>query len=200
MAASDEGDIVTPGLILRLQDIPGVETVAVDLTSDLAGIHLRISPDADEHKILNQVHALLVAYGVKGLQQPSIKVGRYTGSASELGIDVSIVPMADGARIQVSAGDIQSSRQVAATPKAIAQGLADAWCQVSGRVPQEVSSISLSENGALAIVISDGERERRGVADVARGWSNALTLAVGSALGFFEDDGINRAKLAPTAW
>lgn len=200
MAADDEGSVVTPGLIMRLQDIPGVETVAVDLATDPGGISLRIAPGADERKILSQVQALLAAYGVRGLQQPNVKFGRYTGSASDHSLDVSISPFKDGARIRVAAGDIESARQVAATPKDIAQGLADAWCQVSGKIPKELVSITLSDTGALAIVFSDGAIERRGVADVSKGWSNALTLAVGSALGLIGDNGSNRTQPAPAAW
>jgi len=191
---------MTPGLISRLQDIPGVESVTVDLVGDAGAINLRVEPDADEKTILSQVQALLVSYGVKGLAQPDIKVGRFSGDLSDLGVDISVVPFEDGARIQVRAGDIGSARQVAATPKAIAQGLADAWCQVSGKAPREVVGVSLGGTRALAVVVSDGRTERRGVADVSTGWANALTYAVGSALGFLDDNGADRARLAPTAW
>jgi hypothetical protein len=200
MATDDESPDMTPGLITRLQDIPGVETVAVDLASDTGSINLRISPDADEKRILSQVHALLVSYGVRGLAHPNIMVGRFSASADDIGLDVSIVPFDKGARIEVGAGDIRSARQVAATPRAIAQGLADAWCQVSGKVPKEVTSVSLAETGALAVVVSDGSNERRGVGDVGNGWSNALTFAVGSALGLLGDNGLDQTRLAPTAW
>ncbi len=191
---------MNPGLISRLQDIPGVETVAVDLVGDAAAINLKVAPDADERTILNQVQALLVSYGVKGLTPPEIKVGRFSGDAADIGLDVTITPYKQGARIQVRAGDVGSARQVASTPKAIAQGLADAWCQVSGRAPREVTAVTLGSAGALAVVVSDGRSEQRGVADVSNGWANALTYAVGSALGFLDDNGSDRARLAPTAW
>ncbi|HEY5890603.1 MAG TPA: hypothetical protein VIW94_07875, partial [Acidimicrobiia bacterium] len=135
--------------------------------------------------------------GVRGLVKANINVGRTT---PDFGLDVTIAPYDGGARIQVRAGDVESSRQVAATPKAIAQGLADAWCQVSARPPLEVTAVTLGGAGALAIVVSDGTRERRGVADISGGWANALTYAVGSALGLLGDDGVYRSRLAPTAW
>ncbi len=188
---------MTPGLISRLQDIPGVDTVAIDLTGDSGAINLKVAPDADEKRILGEVQALLVSYGVRGLVKANIEVGP---STTDFGLDVAITPYEGGARIQVRAGDVESSRQVAATPKAIAQGLADAWCQVSARPPLEVTTVTLGGAGALAIVVSDGTNERRGVADISSGWANALTYAVGSALGFLGDNGANRARLAPTAW
>jgi hypothetical protein len=191
---------MTPGLISRLQDIEGVETVSVDLTGESGALSLRVAPDADEKQILSEVQALLVSYGVSGLRQPNVKVGRFSGDMSDIGLEVRIAPFEDGARIEVKAGDIQSARQVASTPKAIAQGLVDAWCQVSGRAPREVTAVSLGDAGALAVVVSDGQGERRGVADVSNGWANALTFAVGSALGFLGDNGSDRTRLAPTAW
>lgn len=200
MAANDANSVMTPGLIKRLQDIKGVETVAVDLASDVGAISLRIAPEADEKKILSEVQALLVSYGVGGLRQPNIQVGRFSNSADDISLDVEIIPFDKGARIEVGSGDIRSARQVAATPGAIAQGLADAWCQVTGKVPKEVTSVSLAASGALAVVVSDGANERRGVGDVGNGWSNALTYAVGSALGLLGDNGLDQTHLAPTAW
>lgn len=191
---------MTPGLISRLQDIPGVESVSVDLTGDSGSVNLRVEPDADENKILTQVQALLVSYGINGLRQPDVTVGRFTGDLSSLGLDIRIHPYEDGARIQVTSGSIQSARQVPSTPKGITQGLVDAWCQVSGKAPREVTSVILGDTGALAVVVSDGTNSRRGVADISAGWANALTYAVGSALGFLGDNGADRSKLAPTAW
>lgn len=188
---------MTPGLISRLQDIPGVDNVAIDLTGDAGAISLKVAPDADEKRILGEVQALLVSYGVRGLVKANIKVGR---STTDFGLDVSISPHEEGARIHVRAGDIESSRQVASTPKAIAQGLADAWCQVAAHPPLEVTAVTLGSAGALAIVVSDGTMERRGVADTSGGWANALTYAVGSALGLLGDSGTDHARLAPTAW
>jgi hypothetical protein len=200
MASHDAENRVTPGLIMRLQDIPGVETVAIDLASESGVINLRVASDADEQQILERVQALLVAYGVDGLKQPNITVGRYKGSIEDLGIDVNIQSMERGARIEVRSGDITSARQVASSPMAIAQGLADAWCQVTGRPPREVSSVSISDSGELSVVISHGSEENKGVGDVSDGWANALTFAVGSALGFLGGFGANTARLAPTAW
>ncbi|HEY5889383.1 MAG TPA: hypothetical protein VIW94_01620, partial [Acidimicrobiia bacterium] len=69
---------MNPGLISRLQDIRGVDTVAIDLTGDSGAISLRVAPDADEKRILGEVQALLVSYGVRGLVKANIKVGRTT--------------------------------------------------------------------------------------------------------------------------
>lgn len=191
---------MTPGLITRLQDIPGVEAVAVDLASDTGGITLRVSPDADERKVLQEVHELLVAYGVRGLVRPRVTLGQRGWPKPDPDVDVVISPVEQGARIQVAVGEIQSARQVPATPTAIAQGLADAWCQVLGRAPQEVVSVSVSDTGGLTVVVTDGASEHRGVADVGEGWSKALVRSVGSALGFIGADGSQQSDLARTAW
>lgn len=191
---------MTPGLVSRLQDIPGVESVTVDLGEESGGVNLRISSYADEREVLRHVHELLVAYGARGLSKPRVRLGRNPSSDIDLGVDISITQLGTGARIQVSGGAIQSARQVPSTPNAIAQGLADAWCQVLGRAPREISSVSLSDDGRLVVVISDGQTQRRGSADVSAGWTQAIGVAVGSALGFFDNQDVNQAKLAPTAW
>ncbi|MEX1038499.1 MAG: hypothetical protein WDZ96_06570 [Acidimicrobiia bacterium] len=190
---------MTPGLITRIQDIEGVEAVAVDLASDAGGLNLRLSPDADEVRVLQEVHELLVAYGVRGLVRPRVTLGQKRGDADP-GADVQITPTEIGARIQVAVGEVQSSRQVAATPVAIAQGLADAWCQVLGQIPREVVSVSLSDPGGLTVVVSDGSTEHRGVGDVGDGWSTALVRSVGVALGFLTPDGSKQSDLAHTTW
>jgi hypothetical protein len=200
MAAEDEGCLMTPGLITRIQDIPGVEAVAVDLASDAGGLNLRVSPDADEQRVLQEVHELLVAYGVRGLVRPRVTLGQRRGEAIDPGVDVKITPTELGARIQVAVGEVQSARQVAGTPAAIAQGLADAWCQVLGQIPQEVISISVNEAGGLTVVMSDGSTERRGVGDIDDGWSTALVRSVGVALGFLTPTGAKQSDMAGTAW
>jgi len=191
---------MTPGLITRIQDIPGVEAVAVDLASEPGGLNLRVSPDADEQKVLQEVHELLVAYGVRGLVRPRVTLGQRRSEKIDPGVDVMISPTELGARIQVSVGEVQSARQVAATAAAIAQGLADAWCQVLGRIPQEVVSVSLNDAGGLTVVISDGTSERRGVGDIDDGWSTALVRSVGMALGFLTPEGAKQSDMARTAW
>lgn len=191
---------MTPGLVTRLQDIPGVEAVSVDLGPQSGGISLRIASYADEQEVLQHVHELLVAYGARGLYKPRIRVGRNPASSVDLGVDISITQMGTGARIQVSGGAIQSARQVPANPKAIAQGLADAWCQVLGRVPKEISSISLSDDRMLVVTVADEESIRRGSADVTSGWTKAIGVAVGSALGFFDLENADQSKLVPSAW
>lgn len=191
---------MTPGLITRIQDIVGVEAVAVDLASDAGGLNLRLSPEADEVQVLKEVHELLVAYGVRGLVRPRVTLGQKRGVEPDPGVDVQITPSGSGARIQVTVGEVQSSRPVAATPEAIAQGLADAWCQVLGRAPQEVRSVKLSSAGGLTVVVSDGTTEHRGIADTGDGWSKALVRSVGSALGFLTPDGAKQSDMARSAW
>lgn len=191
---------MTPGLITRIQDIVGVEAVAVDLASDAGGLNLRLSPDADEVQVLKEVHELLVAYGVRGLVRPRVTLGQKRNTEPDPGVDVQITPTGSGARIQVAVGEVQSSRPVAATPEAIAQGLADAWCQVLGRAPQEVRSVTLNSAGGLTVVVSDGTTEHRGIADTKVGWSTALVRSVGSALGFLTPDGAKQSDMARSAW
>lgn len=191
---------MTPGLVTRIQDIPGVEAVAIDLVNEPGGLNIRISPHADEALVLDRVHALLVTYGAKGLTRPRVRVGKTRNDSFDLGVDISITKLGTGARIQVSGGAIQSARQVASNPKAIAQGLADAWCQVLGRIPQEIESVSLADDGKISVTVSDGHSRRVGSANVAGGWTQAIATAVGSALGFFEAEEVGQTKLAPTAW
>jgi hypothetical protein len=191
---------VTPGLITRIQDIVGVEAVAVDLASDAGGLNLRLSPEADEVQVLKEVHELLVAYGVRGLVRPRVTLGQKRTVEPDPGVDVQITPTGSGARIQVAVGEVQSSRPVAASPVAIAQGLADAWCQVLGRAPQEVRSVTLNSTGGLTVVVSDGSTEHRGIADTNQGWAKALVRSVGSALGFLTPDGAKQSDMARSAW
>jgi hypothetical protein len=84
---------------------------------------------------------------------------------------------------------------------AIAQGLSDAWCQVLGRIPLEVGKVSLSDKGVLSVVVTDGREERIGRSDIVDGWTMALSLAVGRAMGVVEADSTtNDEKLSHTDW
>lgn len=175
---------MTTGLVARLQEIPGVASVAVDLTDTGGGINVRLEPDADEMAVMEKLRSILVAYGIRSAD-PKVKLGRKgrVDPPGGFGVEVSISPLKSGARIEVSTKSVKSFRIVPANPSAIAQGLADAWCQVIGKKPVEIVDVSVGDGGQLAVVASDGEREITGTADVAAGWERALTQAVGEALG-----------------
>lgn len=184
---------MTPNLTSRLEDIPGVESVVVDLEGFGRGIDVRLEPGADETVVMEKLRALLAAYGVRH-DRPPIPVDEEAPSPAQAdpGVDVSITPLKSGARIEVSTQTVKSFRIVAATPMAIAQGLADAWCQVVGRVPVEIIEMNVGDDGRLTLVALDGETETRGTADVGRGWVTALTEAVAQALGSSRASGETR--------
>jgi hypothetical protein len=173
---------VVSSLLSRLEDIPGVASVVVDLEGFGRGIDVRLQPGADEIAVMEQMHALLAAYGVRSDRQPEVKVGR-ARPAPVPGVAVRITPAERGARIEVATKSVRSFRVVAATPISVAQGLADAWCQVVGRIPLEIVDVSVDSDGRLTVVASDGENETRGVGQVADGWRNALTRAVAGVIG-----------------
>jgi hypothetical protein len=191
MAEENEGDDsvggsgVTPNLASRLQDIPGVASVAVDLTDSGGGINVRLEPGADEDVVMERLRALLVAYGVRSPNPPKLRLGRPTKylDDSPLGVDVTITPIKAGARVQVASAKVRSFRVVPATPEAIAQGLSDAWCQVVGKIPVEIVGVAMGDEGELTVVASDGARETSATSDVASGWEEALARAVGRAIG-----------------
>jgi len=84
---------------------------------------------------------------------------------------------------------------------AIAQGMSDAWCQVLGRIPLEITRVTLSDEGTLTVVSTDGTEERTGQADIVDGWTMALPLAVGRAIGVVEpDSAAGESSLAQTDW
>lgn len=188
-------------LLARLGDIPGVAAVEVD-TEDLgAGIRVRLAEGADEGEVLERVRALLVAYGVRSQDQPRLKVGSARlGVEEELPVGVKVTPIRGGARIEVSGRKVRSSRVVHPQPLALAQGLADAWCQVSGRPPVEIVSVSLDSTGLLTVVAAHPDLQRVGRARIAGGRERALGLAVGRALGLLDPNGVDEANLAPAAW
>ena len=174
----------TVGLSARLQEIPGVAEATVDLTDSGGGINLRLDPGADEAAVMEKLRSLLVAYGVRSPGPPQINKEREQVDLSprDHGIDVTITPIETGARVEVATKNIKSFRVVAATPAAIAQGLSDAWCQVVGRVPVEVVSAKLSDEGNVTVTMTDGENQAVGAANVAAGFEDALTHAVGMGL------------------
>ncbi|MEE9177754.1 MAG: hypothetical protein V3U46_04950 [Acidimicrobiia bacterium] len=191
MAQGDESDKsvgesgVTPNLASRLQDIPGVASVAVDLTDSGGGINVRLEPGADEAVVMERLRALLVAYGVRSPNPPKLRLGRpikYLDD-SPLDVDVTITPIKAGARVQVASAKVRSFRVVPATPEALAQGLSDAWCQVVGKIPVEIVSVTMGDEGDLTVVASDGEHETSASSNVAGGWEEALARAVGRAIG-----------------
>lgn len=175
---------VSPNLTARLQDIPGVASVAVDLTDSGGGINVRLEPGADEAVVMERLKALLVAYGVRPPNPPKLRFGRRPRYVEgPLPVDIEITPIdSQQARVEVATKVIRSFRVVPANPVSITQGLAEAWCQVIGRIPVEVVSVDLSDD-VLAVTITDGETESRGEAQVSQGWEDALGRAVGRALG-----------------
>lgn len=174
-------------LVERLQDIPGVASVSLNLEDFESGIKVRLDEDADEAEVLEAVRALLVAYGVRSVENPTLEIGnRLSQARALLGVDVRIAPVKGGARVEVIGTAVRSFRLVPSTPMAVAQGLSDAWCQVLGRIPLEITRVTLSDSGALRVVATDGKEERVGHADIVDGWTMALPLAVGRAIGVVE--------------
>lgn len=157
-------------------------SVVVDLEAFGRGIDVRLEPGADEAAVMEKLRALLAAYGVKRDRGLTTSQGRSRQPLSDIGVEVSITPLNSGARIEVATSSVKSFRIVAATPLSIAQGLADAWCQVIGRVPVEIVGVSVDDEGRLTVTASDGEDESTGSAEVAHGWIDALTGAVAAAL------------------
>lgn len=178
-------DLSRSGLVSRLQDIPGVAAVAVDLTETGGGINMRLESGADEIEVMERVRALLVAYGVRSHDSPRLRVGRAARRLDDepLGVDITITPLERGARVEVATTNIRSFRVVRATPSALAQGLSDAWCQVIGRIPVEVVSVDVGEGGDLTVTVTNGEAQTTGTANVSDGWEEALSRAVGQAIG-----------------
>jgi len=176
---------MSSGLAARLQDIPGVAAVAVDLTESGGGINVRLDPEANEIEVMDRVRALLVAYGVRSPNPPKLRVGRPARHLDDepLGVDITITPLRNGARVEVATSNVRSFRVVPATPSALAQGLSDAWCQVVGKIPMEIVSVSMGDEGELTVRASNGKSESVGRANVAEGWEQALARAVGGAIG-----------------
>ncbi|MGA7097287.1 MAG: hypothetical protein WB245_06940 [Acidimicrobiia bacterium] len=174
-------------LLERLQDIPGVAAVSFDLDDVESGINVRLEPEANEVEVLERVKALLVAYGVRSHDDPDLRVG---GSrlqpAGPLGVEVRITPIKGGARVEVIGKAIRSFRVVMPDPMSVAQGLADAWCQVIGKPPFEITSATVRDDGVIEVAAVDGDFERVGRADTSQGWELALGLAVGKAIGLIE--------------
>ncbi len=176
---------MTSSLASRLEDIPGVASVAIDLEGFGRGIDVRLEPGADEVAVMERLRALLAAYGVRGERESVTRapIPSESSPRHDPGVVVAIAPIKSGARIEVATRSVKSFRIVAANPMSIAQGLADAWCQVIGRIPIEIVRVEVDVEGRLTVVGSDGERELIGSADVGEGWVDALTAAVGSVLG-----------------
>lgn len=174
---------MTSSLASRLGDIPGVASVSIDLEGFGRGIDVRLEPGADELAVMEKLRALLAAYGVKHDRQARTTAVSRRGLAASIGVDVTISPVESGARIEVATQNVRSFRIVAASPVSIAQGLADAWCQVIGRIPIEIVEIEVDPEDRLTVVAFDGEHESRGSAPIDAGWLEALTRAVGEVIG-----------------
>ena len=184
---------MTSSLASRLGDIPGVASVVIDLDGFGRGIDVRLEPGADEAVVMERLRALLAAYGVRRDRQATMSVGRAADPMANIDVEVAITPIESGARVEVATSSVKSFRIVASTPLAVAQGLADAWCQVVGRVPIEIVGVSIDDQRRLVLVASDGEKEARGVGDISRGWVEALTVAVAGVLDEPGASGLRRA-------
>ena len=193
---------MTSTLAARLQDIPGVASVIVDLDDgDSPGIRVKVAADADEAEVLERVRALLAAYGVRSRPYPALKIGRNQRISGQkvLGVDVVITPIKGGARVEVMGKKVRSFRIVPPDAVAIAQGVADAWSQVKGRVPMEIIRVSVTAEGELAVVASDGTTDTVGRSDISIGWTNAIGEAVGTAIGILAAAPME-SRLASIAW
>ncbi len=202
MASKDAGDLMKEKLVERLQDIPGVASVSLNLEDFEAGIKVKLDENADESQVLEAVRALLVAYGVRSLEHPNLEIGnRLSQARAALGVDVRISEVNGGARVEVTGTAVRSFRLVPSTPMAIAQGMSDAWCQVLGRIPLEITRVTLSDEGTLTVVSTDGTQERTGQADIVDGWTMALPMAVGRAIGAVEPASeVGESSLAHIDW
>jgi hypothetical protein len=65
---------------------------------------------------------------------------------------------------------------------AIAQGMADAWCQVVGRVPLEIVSVTRDSDGRLTVTATDGQTQTSGTTHAPANLEEGLAQAVGGAL------------------
>lgn len=184
---------MSSSLASRLSDIPGVESVVIDLEGFGRGIDVRLEPGADEVAVMERLRAVLAAYGVRSDRRPRANVGRSARPMSDLGVDVTITPIDGGARIEVAKGAVRSFQIVSTNPLVVAQGLADAWCQVIGKVPIEISSVEVAEAGSLTVTALDGDRELHGTRGTDRGWVDALTGAVGDVIGDSGENGLDKA-------
>jgi hypothetical protein len=174
-------------LVERLQDIPGVAAVSLDIDEIDSGIRVQLDDNANEAEVLEAVRSLLAAYGVRAPDSSSLEIGnRQAQTRAALGVDVRITPVQGGARVEVIGTAVRSFRLVPSTPTAIAQGLTEAWSQVLGRVPLEITRVTLSEDGDLGVAATDGTTETEGHADIGDGWTFALPLAVGRAIGVID--------------
>ena len=193
---------MTGSLANRLEQIPGVESVTIDLTDTGGGINVRLEPGADEVAVMEKLRMVLVAYGIRSAD-PKVNVGRQTRSPQperRFDVDVTITPLKSGARVEVSGKNVRSFRVVPASPAAIAQGLADAWCQVKGRIPVEVIGVSVSDDGDLTVVATDGSERSTGTANVSIGWEQAVVQAVGEALWSEDTDEVGNRPLAANSY
>lgn len=164
----------------RLEDIPGVESVVVDLAGQSGGIRVRLTSDANESLVMERLRALLAAYGVRTPR--TVEPRKDAPSRPADGdVEVSITPLESGARVEVHTPKVRSFRIVPARPDSIVQGLADAWCQVKGQIPVEIFDVSIRD-GRLSVSGSRGDVEATGVARVSGGWEDALRTAIGQVL------------------
>ena len=183
---------MTSTLASRLEEIPGVASVVVDLDGFGRGIDVRLEPDADEDMVMEKLRALLAAYGVRRDRQPAMSLGRQRGPHPKTGVEVTITPLDTGARVEVATATVKSFRIVAGTPLSIAQGLSDAWCQVIGRVPLEIVGVSVDDQERLVVEADHAGSKVTGYGEVANGWFDALTDAISSIL----DDGTSDLRKA----
>ena len=193
---------MTGSLAQRLEQIPGVQSVTIDLTDTGGGINVRLEPDADEAAVMDGLRKVLVAYGIRSAD-PRVRLGRASRTEEprrRFDVDIAITPLKSGARVEVSGKNVRSFRVVPASSSAIAQGLADAWCQVKGRVPVEIVDISVSDTGDLTIVASDDGERSSGTANVSKGWEQALIEAVGEALWSEKTEEVGDRPLASNSY
>src|SRR5690606_33464467 len=164
-----------PGLTSRIEEIPGVASVTVDLTEEGGGINIRLVPGADEAGVMERIHQILVAYGVRSSRPQTVEEALPEPSDGPpelrgLGVKVRLVPLEKAARVEVEDEHVRSHRVVAANPRSIAQGMADAGSSVVGKDQIEVVEASIADEGLLEEQAFEGAIERVGAALVSQDW------------------------------
>lgn len=185
MAPNLEEGLVN-GLAGRLRQVDGVEDVELDVgEGGIDGIRVRLEEGTDEMGVLDQIHKLLAAYGLRTRRLPvAVSRGPAPRGFARPGLAIEAVPVDGELEVRLRGEGRAVIRRGDPTPEGAVGAMAAAVAGWQGRSEPRVGGVAIRRIGGhrvLTVVLDHAGEPRAGAAVVGPGFERALHDAVAAA-------------------
>lgn len=176
------------GLAGRLRQVEGVKEVHLDVgEGGIDAIRVRLAPETDEAEVLDEIHRLLAAYGLRTRKVPvAVQRGaRDPLPAVETGhLTVEAVPIEGELEVRLRGEGRAVIRRGSPTPEGAVGAMASAVAGWQGRDEPAVGGVSIRRIGdhrVVTVVLEHRDQPRAGASIVDGALEKALHHAVVAA-------------------